>query len=311
MVRVNPQKYFDEVGQTLGLVFRDESHALGRNIHKRDPLAIAWHSGGGFLTLLIAAMLGVTAFFFGFKAPLLGTWLNLRWVTGLVGLGGVAIVMTYPLRKSIYRRRAGALRYWLLMHIYIGLLAAIVLLMHGASHGGGLLTTTLMISFDLVILTGLLGLCCYLIVPRIMTSIEGEPLLIEDLQGRAAELREELAKLNETASGEIKQLIIRIRKRFSSLSYLLRQFLQRETLSSLSAKGRQEFRAAIEAAPDKTQRDQLLIAVDSSITLRRVESLIQLHKILKLWVAPHIISTSIMLALLVAHIIQVVYFKGR
>jgi len=42
---------------------------------------------------------------------------------GLVGLFGIAVVMTYPLRKQVYRRRAGALRYWMLMHVYIGALA--------------------------------------------------------------------------------------------------------------------------------------------------------------------------------------------
>ena len=311
LVRVNPTKYFDEVEQTLGLVFRDDTHAIGRNIHKSDPLAKAWHAGLGSLLLLVAVTLGVTAILRGFETPLIGTWLNLRWLTGLMGLGGVAIVMTYPLRKSIYRRRAGALRYWLLLHTYIGSLAGIVLLMHGGRHGGGLLTTTLMISFDLVVLTGLIGFACYLIVPRIMTSIEGEPLLIEDLQGRAAELREELAKLEDTSSAATRQLMKRIRKRFASLSYLLRQVFQREPLSSMTARGRLEFRAAIEAASDNPEREQLLNVVDGSVTLRRVESLIYLHKILKLWVAPHVVSTSIMLVLTLAHIIQVVYFKVR
>jgi len=47
-------------------------------------------------------------------------------VTGLVGLFGIAGVMTYPARKQVYRRRAGALRYWLLAHIYLGVIAGIV-----------------------------------------------------------------------------------------------------------------------------------------------------------------------------------------
>src|SRR5438132_9866325 len=120
----------------------------------------------------------------------------MRWMAGLVGLLGIVGAMTYPVRKPIYRKRAGALRYWLLAHLYLGAIAGIVLLMHGGSHGGGLLTSTLMISFDAVIVTGLFGLACYLAVPRVMTSIEGDPLLIEDLQGRRAELREELATFN-------------------------------------------------------------------------------------------------------------------
>ena len=101
--------------------------------------------------------------------------------------------MAYPARKQIYRRRAGALRYWMLAHVYTGIVAGLLLLLHGGRHTGGLLTSLLMISFDLVILTGLFGIACYIIVPRIMTSIEGEPLLIEDLRARRDELRETLA----------------------------------------------------------------------------------------------------------------------
>jgi hypothetical protein len=52
LVRVNPREYFTEVGSTIGLVFRDETHAIGRNIHKRDPLAQLWHAGGIIGTIL-------------------------------------------------------------------------------------------------------------------------------------------------------------------------------------------------------------------------------------------------------------------
>src|SRR5258708_39383078 len=101
--------------------------------------------------------MGWAVWHYGFSQELRGTWLTMRWVTGLVGLVGIAGVMTYPIRKPVYRRRAGALRYWLLAHIYLGVIAGIVLLMHGGSHGGGVLTATLMVSFDLVILFGVFG----------------------------------------------------------------------------------------------------------------------------------------------------------
>jgi Fe-S-cluster-containing dehydrogenase component/CRP-like cAMP-binding protein len=38
LVRVNPHEYFSEIDRTLGIVFRDETHAVGRNIHKSDRL---------------------------------------------------------------------------------------------------------------------------------------------------------------------------------------------------------------------------------------------------------------------------------
>jgi hypothetical protein len=236
----------------------------------------------------------------------------MRWVTGLVGLVGIAGVMTYPVRKPIYRRRAGALRYWLLAHIYLGVLAGIVLLMHGGSHGGGLLTSALMLWFDAVIVTGLFGLFCYIVVPRIMTSIEGDPLLIEDLEGRRTELREELAAIKAGSDEQLRDLIKgRVRRHFSSLSYLLGQYLRREELTASLAKGRLQFKAEIAALDDPEKRKLFLKAIERSATLRRVESLIYLHRLLKVWLAPHVVSTSVMLALMVVHIVQVVFFKAR
>jgi hypothetical protein len=52
-------------------------------------------------------------------------------------------------------------------------------------------------------------------------------------------------------------------------------------------------------------------AVEAAVTLRRVDSLIFLHRLLKLWIAPHVLATSLMLALMLVHIIQVVFFSQR
>jgi Fe-S-cluster-containing dehydrogenase component/CRP-like cAMP-binding protein len=312
LVRVNPQEYFGEIEKTLGLVFRDRTHAIGRNIHKSDPLARAWHIGGGLLTLAVSVLIGWAAWRYGFNQSLRGTWLTMRWLTGLVGLVGIAVVMTYPMRKQIYRRRAGALRYWLLAHIYFGALAGIVLLMHGGSHGGGMLTSILMIAFDVVILTGLFGLASYLIAPRILTSIEGDPLLIEDLEGRRGELRAELADIGGKADESTRELIDKkMRRHFFSLSYLMRQYTRREELTAALAKARLQFRNEMAAIEDKEKRGLALRAVERMATLRRVEALIYLHRLLKIWVAPHVISTSVMLVLMAAHIVQVVFFNVR
>jgi hypothetical protein len=47
------------------------------------------------------------------------------------------------------------------------------------------------------------------------------------------------------------------------------------------------------------------------VTLRRVESLVYLHQLLKLWLAPHVVATSLMLALMLVHVVQVVFFAVR
>ena len=313
LVRVNPREYFDEVNQAIGLQYQSETHAIGVNIHKFDLWATLWHIAG-ILTVLIGGGLAIWATrMFAQDIPLSpGAWVTMRWVTGLTGLVSIVWVMLYPARKQVYRRRRGALRYWMLSHIYLGVLAGVLLLVHGGSSSGGLLTTLLMISFDLVIATGLFGAACYVIVPRFMTRIEREPLLLEDLEARREELRAELVRAaDETTNPELNRLIQKkVRRRFLGLRYLLRQYLGRADLQSMLADAREEFRDAAKGM-DRVDDMRLMSAVENAATLRRVDALCYLHQLLKLWVAPHVLFTSMMLILMLIHIVQVVYFNVR
>lgn len=311
LVRVNPREYFSEAKNAIGIVFKDQTHAIGRNIHKRDLPAELFHFGGVLAMLTITSTAFWMARRYTLDAHFFGTWLTLRWITGLLGLGSIAIVLTYPARKQIYKRRVGPLRYWKLVHVYLGLIAGIILLIHGGRDSGGLLTSLLMVSLDVVIVSGLFGISCYFIVPRIMTSIEGDPLLIEDLRVRRQELRKTLS-LIDTSNYQLRNLIkVKMRKRFFSFGYLLRQYTRREDLTRMLAQAREEFQADAEGLSDPKARRSLMDAVEATATLRRVDSLIYLHQLLKLWLAPHVVSVSIMLALLLVHIIQVVLFTVR
>jgi Fe-S-cluster-containing dehydrogenase component/CRP-like cAMP-binding protein len=311
LVRVNPREYFSEAKNAIGIVFQDQTHAIGRNIHKRDiPARIVHLCAVLAIIAIVSTVLGAVRSH-GLDGHLRGTWLTLRWFTGLTGLVSIAGAATYSARKQIYRRRAGPLRYWKLVHVYLGLLAGIVLLIHGGRDSGGLLTSCLMVSFDVTVVAGLFGISCYLVVPRIMTSIEGDPLLIEDLRTRRRELREQLG-LIDTSDPQLRDLIkVKMRKRFFSFGYLLRQYLRREDLSRMLAEAREEFLNDAERLSDPTARRSLMEAVEATATLRRVDSLIYLHQLLKLWLAPHVVAASIMLALLSVHIIQVTLFTVR
>ncbi|MGE3465298.1 MAG: cyclic nucleotide-binding domain-containing protein [Pyrinomonadaceae bacterium] len=313
LVRVNPREYFDEVRETIGIVQRSKTHAIGENIHKFDLWATIWHILG--IVAVIAgggAAIWATNRFAQDAALSPGSWVTMRWITGLVGLGGIVWVMAYPMRKQVYRRRAGALRYWMLSHVYIGGLAGVVLLAHGGTSSGGLLTTLLMLSFDMVIATGIFGAVCYAVVPRFMTRIEREPLLIDDLEARQTELRNALlVTAADTSSPELSALIRRkVSRRFLGLAYLFRQYFKREDLQTMLAEARKEFRSAADQM-SRSDDTRLMDAVENAATLRRVDALVYLHKLLKLWVAPHVLFTTLMLVLMVIHIIQVVYFNVR
>ena len=76
------------------------------------------------------------------------------------------------------------------------------------------------------------------------------------------------------------------------------------------AEARSEFRTAAESM-DRADDARLMETVENAATLRRVDALCYLHQLLKLWIAPHVLFTSLMLVLMAIHIVQVVYFNVR
>ena len=76
------------------------------------------------------------------------------------------------------------------------------------------------------------------------------------------------------------------------------------------SRARLAFKPAADELPLWAQ-DGFNQAVELAAISRRVDALIYLHQTLKLWLAPHVLATSLMLALMLVHIIQVIYFAVR
>jgi Fe-S-cluster-containing dehydrogenase component/CRP-like cAMP-binding protein len=311
LARINPRDYFTEIGKIEGLLLVDKSHAIGRNIHKSDWPKRAIHVLGVILTVIATAatVIGLQRYGFGER---IYSFLNMRWITGIVGLVGIAAVMTYPARRQVYTRRRGPLRYWMLAHAYLGVIAGILILFHGGNRSGGALTTALMITYDLVIFTGILGIFLYFVAPRMLTRIEGSPLLLDDLKARREELQKEIAGIGNSDSEAVQRLVKgKVVPRFISFGYLLRQYLRRESLDEMIEKAKAGFNKERAQLANEKDRRRLDKAIEDAATLRRIDALIYLHRSMKLWLPPHVATTSLMLALMIVHIIQVIYYASR
>jgi len=310
LLRVDPHVYFKELRNVENLVSRDHTHGIARRTSHKDKVKRTLHAVGMFLTLTVAVLTVLGIAKYGLEKPLALGWLSLRWITGLVGLIGIAGVMTYPARRRVYRRRRGPLRYWLLVHEYLGVLAAVLLILHGGNRTGGLLTSALMISFDLVIASGLFGIATYLVVPRMLTRIEEQPLLLEDLVARRAELRVEVAHAVASLTPNVRPVFEqKILQPLMSAGYILRQYLRKVSLDDQIAQVSNSLDKYISG--DGLAAGAAKEPAEKAVTLRRIEALIYLHRTLKIWLIPHILSTSLMLALMLIHVLQVIFFAVR
>lgn len=307
LARIVPSEYFAEIGQIENLRMLDRTHAYGRNIHRSDPTR-RWIHGIGISLFILSAALTVAAlqrYGYGQRLPGLP---NMRWITGLAGFAGILGAAAYQLRRKVYDKRRWPLRYWMLVHTYLGVMACFVVMLHGGTFSGGWLTRVLMISFDVAIFTGLFGLACYQIAPRLLTRIEGTPLLIDDLKARREELRREQFEIISGPHEDVSSLVKeRVLPRFDSMTATLRQFVKQDGIETLVDAARQEFRATAEKLTQTEERHAFDRSLRAAALLPRVNALIFLHNLLKVWLAPHIGSVYLMLALMLVHVVQVVY----
>jgi len=78
-------------------------------------------------------------------------------VYGIVGYALMIFAGLLSVRKKFPVIRIGRAKVWMRAHIWLGLLAYPIILFHSAFSLGGSLTTTLMVLFTIVLLSGILG----------------------------------------------------------------------------------------------------------------------------------------------------------
>ena len=305
LARIIPDKDFWEISRIRNLKMLDQKHAYGRSIHKADP-AKRWIHAVCILVFMLAAAGAILGLHnYGYGQRVLG-FLNMRWITGLAGLVGIGGAGAYCWRRTIYDKRRWPLRYWALIHYYFGVAACFIILLHGGTFSGGWLTTLLMVSFDVVVITGVFGLACYQIIPRLLTRIEGVPLLLEDLKGRREELRKELSEIIRKSPEHLRPMLTRRVSRRCNSSKAMLHVLAQESLGQLLRSMTRQSRIVDEQTNEEDRRS-FNEAMQAAALLPRVSALIFLHRVLSIWIRPHMVSAYLMVPLMVVHIFQVIY----
>lgn len=116
-----------------------------------------------------------------------GSWPGLAY--GILGTIAMVLAGLLAGRKKVRTWRIGPARVWMQMHIWLGLLAVPLILFHAGFRLGGPLTTTLMVLFAVVTLSGLFGLALQQYLPAIVT----ERVPFETIVGQMDHVRDGLA----------------------------------------------------------------------------------------------------------------------
>lgn len=232
-------------------------------------------------------------------------------VYGIAGLALCLLLAFFGVRKRWYKSTFGTLEQWMQSHIYLGLLAFVILLMHtGGRFNDGIAVTTLVLVF-VVVASGALGAVLYVTIPRLLTEVESN-LTVEELSDQLNQLARNMAR---TASG-----------RSAPFQRIYEELMRESTpgglagwrllLSRARRRPRQDggdWARLLGVVPKEEQDElrQLLV-----FSRQRKELLLRLvyqqryKNVLEFWLYIHVPCTVALLAFAVLHVIAVFYY-GR
>jgi hypothetical protein len=132
-----------------------------------------------------------------------GTTMGLLY--GILATAAILVLLYFGVRKRAYRSTWGTLEGWLQAHIYIGLLAAAVVLFHSGFRFHDRVAVAAELTLLVVVASGILGVTLYRAVPRRLSEVESE-LTPADLAAQLQQLAESMVRLASRRSPAFQQV---------------------------------------------------------------------------------------------------------
>src|SRR4051794_132909 len=93
---------------------------------------------------------------------------------GVLGTLSILVLLYFGVRKRSYRSTFGTLEAWLQSHLYLGMLAAVLILFHTGFRFRDKVAVAAFAVLLVVVVSGIWGALVYTAVPRRLTEIEGD-----------------------------------------------------------------------------------------------------------------------------------------
>jgi hypothetical protein len=233
-----------------------------------------------------------------------GLVLGLGWIGTLLAL----LAASLSVRKRMAYQGAGKMSVWLSAHIYIGVVAAFAIFFHSGLRLGGPLSAWLLVFFSLTVASGLMGWWFTRKLPPLLTAIEENPAILEDLLTVRAECLQGMLELARAGSPEFRTLVEqRLIKETSSWSRMFRFYRRRSTLAQeLPAFQKEQAKSMAHLKPYEHRAFQR--AAEYALRVNKMNAELLVQRVLRGWLTFHIVSTGTMFGLAAVHIFTELYY---
>ena len=242
-------------------------------------------------------------------------------VYGILAVLAIIVLMTFAARKRAYRSTWGTLEGWMQAHIYIGLLAAVAVLLHTGFHFRDRVAVAAFAVLLAVVLSGVVGVLLYSVVPRRLSAAENN-LSPHAIAEQLDTMARAMARLAQSRSDPFQQvcqgLLLESRPgRLAGWRLVLLGNPGRHLAAAAAVGGgssgdsRTPWAAALPRVPLGEQpelRQLLTMSRQRAELLRRLVVQQRYRNLLDAWLWVHVPLSVALLVVLAAHLVAVFYY---
>ena len=232
-------------------------------------------------------------------------------VYGTIGFVLCYLLAYFGIRKRSYRSRFGTLEQWLQSHIYLGILALVILLFHTGGRFNDKIAVATLILVGIVVFSGIFGAVLYVTIPRLLTEVESE-LTVDEISEQLNQLAKQMARIasgrSEPFQRIYQQLIGESMPGWLSGWGLLVSRLARRRANSKSA-DLPQLLALVPKEEEAELRQMLVVSRQRKELLTRMLFQQRYKNVLEAWLYIHVPFTIALLLFAIIHIATVFYFR--
>jgi CRP-like cAMP-binding protein len=297
ILRIDPRIYFAELRAVAPKAFLAE--AGGAKTTAQRPR----QGVGALLQLLVVAAAVAGGFVAWERLSLPGAWgySGYGWWSGVASAAVMGLLASIGARKRLRTVALGPLSRWVSLHGALGGVFLGLVLFHAGFRATSTLTTMLLAAIVLSVVLGLTGSLVSSWLPRLITRVQDEAILPEDVAPRVAALEQEnddlLGALDAASRGRVSRLAQRITP---SASAALRHGLSpQRAVAYLEARAKN-----LPVIAEHEHAIALRVAGNlHELRVRRAQELMEL--VLRGWGPLHLVTSCVALLLLVGHVMTV------
>jgi hypothetical protein len=227
---------------------------------------------------------------------------------GVTGFALMLLLAFFGIRKRSYRSTFGTLEQWLQSHIWLGVFAFVILLLHTGFRFEDRVAVTSFVLLAIVVGSGIFGAVLYRNIPRQLTDVQSG-LPAEKMSEQLNQLARSMARLASARSAPFQRLFSELMRESQPPPLAGWRLLAAPMRRAAAAAGEwSDLVALVPAEEHEELRQMLVVARQRRELLARLEAQQRYKNLLEAWLWIHVPFTFALLLFSLVHIGAVFYF---